>query len=289
MTPSHRRLAALAGSAALLTVSLTPVWSGAAQAADGTATAAVTDDGDALGLFQYTGGPGKNDADISMAIATDWESVVFLVDDVVEIEAGYNCVHPTTDDLTQVACVIDYEEAAGSPQGRIELGEGDDTLRFTNLTTRYSPVVDLGAGDDTYVTTRTDTFDAYLMAGDGDDTLTVGKESQAWGGSGDDEITVIGRALAVYGDDGNDLINGGPDDDQLWGNAGDDIIYGNDGDDNITGGTGNDQLYGGRHNDNIQGNSGNDVIYGNSGDDYISGGPGDDTISGGTGTNTIKD
>ncbi|WP_420865319.1 Calx-beta domain-containing protein, partial [Nodularia spumigena] len=66
----------------------------------------------------------------------------------------------------------------------------------------------------------------------------------------------------LYGEDGNDTINGGGDNDYLYGGSGDDILNGDAGNDTIYGQDGNDTLIGGS---------------GNSGErDYLSGGSGSD-------------
>ena len=133
----------------------------------------------------------------------------------------------------------------------------------------------------------------WLMGGDGDDVIQF-TSGVAEGGSGNDTITVAGSAGAyVFGDAGNDTINGsagrdeisagsgddtvyaGAGNDLVWGSAGHDILHGQDGDDRIVGGSGDDFIYGG---------NGNDELYGVDGSDHIEGGAGDDVIIGGGGS-----
>ncbi|WP_186766303.1 calcium-binding protein [Phaeobacter marinintestinus] len=71
-------------------------------------------------------------------------------------------------------------------------------------------------------------------------------------------------------------IEGGPGNDLIFGPEGDgwNWIYGNDGNDRLNGGTDLDFLYGG---------SGNDHLVGGRGSDYLFGGPGNDILFGGGG------
>lgn len=109
-------------------------------------------------------------------------------------------------------------------------------------------------------------------------------------GAGDDGFSEQSTSLtlqtlfSVRGEDGNDVINGGPGNDSLYGDAGNDVIDGRAGNDFLRGSAGNDLIYGNNGNDNIDGGSGTDTIYGENGDDIISGGSdGGGTIDGGPG------
>jgi Ca2+-binding RTX toxin-like protein len=73
----------------------------------------------------------------------------------------------------------------------------------------------------------------------------------------------------IYGDYGNDEIQGYDKSDHLSGGPGSDIIYGNSGGDFIEGGLGIDSLYGG---------AGDDVLSGGEGADYFDCGLGRDSI-----------
>ena len=87
----------------------------------------------------------------------------------------------------------------------------------------------------------------------------------------DSDNKVIGRSDVgdlIYGNGGNDKIEGYGGNDTIYGGTGSDSIYGDDGDDILYGGTGHDK---------IEGGNGNDVLYGNEGYDTLSGGAGDDT------------
>ena len=78
-----------------------------------------------------------------------------------------------------------------------------------------------------------------------------------------------GESEFIYGDYGNDEIQGSNISDHLSGGPGSDVIYGNNGGDFIEGGSGVDSLYGG---------AGDDVLSGGEGADFFDCGPGKDSI-----------
>jgi hypothetical protein len=84
--------------------------------------------------------------------------------------------------------------------------------------------------------------------------------------------------VALFGDRGDDELEGGPDGDGLIGGQGHDSLTGNAGDDGIRGGAGNDTLLGGVE-------TGLDATV-PPGDDRLDGGPGDDVIDDGDTPNT---
>ena len=93
------------------------------------------------------------------------------------------------------------------------------------------------------------------------------------GGNGNSPVTVFDFAQGLTLDKGefdNDIIEGG---------NGSDIIFGDRGSNDGAGG--NDVINGGANNDFIDGDGGNDTINGGSGDDIIYGGLGNDTLDGG--------
>lgn len=98
------------------------------------------------------------------------------------------------------------------------------------------------------------------------------------GTDGDDVI--VGTADA-------DDIRGGLGDDMICGLAGPDVIFGGRGNDQLDGDSGRDQVVGGRGSDLLLGGSGGDELIGNQGDDTIRGNRGADTIFGGRGEDTI--
>ncbi|MEK0188676.1 calcium-binding protein, partial [Microcoleus anatoxicus] len=84
----------------------------------------------------------------------------------------------------------------------------------------------------------------------------------------------------VYGDEGNDRIEGRGGADLLYGGLGNDFLSGGAGQNGLLGGPGADTLQGGESADGVNGNAGNDVIFGGGGDDFLRGGRGNDIING---------
>lgn len=132
-----------------------------------------------------------------------------------------------------------------------------------------------------------------------------------YGNGGSDELYNIdigsgySKVLEIYGGDGDDIIDGGPQNDTIVGGLGNDVVvgeggndylFGNEdfdvviglgGDDYIDGGSGDDILVGDEPgtpgNDTIFGSAGRDIIFAVLGSDLISGGTGDDLIISGDG------
>ncbi len=130
--------------------------------------------------------------------------------------------------------------------------------------------------------------DLAVIPTDGADFIFPNSQNDiVFGGDGDDVI--LGRtyqfnsdlnANTLFGEGGNDDIEGGVGDDFLSGGDGDDELGGGDGDDTMEGGLGDDFLSAGDGNDNLDGGDGADSLHGGRGDDIIMGGAGDDVITG---------
>lgn len=84
-------------------------------------------------------------------------------------------------------------------------------------------------------------------------------------------IQTTGLLVTVFGNGGDDLLQGG---------ASNDVLHGGPGMDTINGGGGNDHLFGDGDRDSLDGGSGEDTIEGGSGNDSIKGGPGNDSMVG---------
>ncbi len=157
--------------------------------------------------------------------------------------------------------------------GDLEAGNNDTALWGVGA----ADTIDAGAGDD------------LVYAGDGGDTIV--------GGAGDDRIYAdlkeAGVSAASPGPDvvhagaGDDIVFGGDDADMIWGEAGVDKLFGEAGDDELDGGTGADIVMGDTGDDTLRGGSGIDVVIGGLGDDTLHGGRGNDLIAGGLATETM--
>ncbi|MGW1804826.1 calcium-binding protein [Streptomyces sp. NPDC002078] len=272
--PSARALALALGAA--LAVPLT--FAGTAGAATPSATAAVNRYDWQL---TYRAAPGQtNKATVTATRTADRTGIIYVIDDIVPIEAGHDCAHPDRADRTKVSCTVTLVDSQDPYAALItDLGDRDDTLAYDNATDQvYSYAqISLGAGNDK--ATDSGRLDgAHVSGGAGDDTISVGAEGLAWGGDGNDTIDASG---------GDNIVQGGKGDDVLHGGSGAQYLSGDAGKDTITGGSGDDTLYGGTGDDVLYGNSGNDKLYGNSGNDRLYGGPGRDTLSGGPGTDVV--
>jgi serralysin len=167
---------------------------------------------------------------------------------------------------------------------------------------------DLGGGADTY------TGDGFakngrhdeVYGGAGNDTMTIHtRQSDYFGGGGDDFISSAGYWNLLVGGDGNDTVSYmAQDDDYLkgWGvyldlgrefaktgqgrkeivdkfeNA-EGTSYGDD----ILGSKGNNKLWGMDGNDDVVGFKGDDKLFGGNGKDLLEGGNGKDQLTGGKG------
>ncbi len=110
----------------------------------------------------------------------------------------------------------------------------------------------------------------------------TGSDHVVLGGTEGNDIIVSGEGDdTVYGDGGNDRLEGGNGNNVILGGAGDDIITDIGGDDNLQGGEGNDVIQGG--NSSLVGN----VILGGAGSDFIITTEDVSTIFGGEGNNFI--
>ncbi len=93
----------------------------------------------------------------------------------------------------------------------------------------------------------------------------------------------------LFGNDGNDSIQGGSRHDVLNGGADDDSLTGNSGNDQLVGGSGDDRLTGDKGNDSLKGLSGNDRLNGGEGNDQLDGGAGFDRVNGGKDDDVLMD
>jgi len=195
---------------------------------------------------------------------------------------------------------------------------GDDNDVVTS-TVEGGNKIDLGAGQDTY------TGDGFaksgrhdeVYGGAGNDTMTIHtRQSDYFGGGGDDFISSAGYWNLLVGGDGNDTVSYMAQDDDFlkgWGvdidlgrefartgqsrkeivekfenaegtsygdgilgSKGNNKLWGMDGQDDLVGFKGNDKLFGGNGKDDLEGGNGADELTGGSGVDQLWGGAGND-------------
>jgi Ca2+-binding RTX toxin-like protein len=88
---------------------------------------------------------------------------------------------------------------------------------------------------------------------------------------------------------GNNIVQGNNNDNQINGGNGNEIIYGNGGDDILSGDNGNDIIYGEEGDDKLSGDNGDDILSSGSGDDILAGQNGSDSFDCGEGDDMVID
>lgn len=110
-------------------------------------------------------------------------------------------------------------------------------------------------------------------------------------GDGNDSLkhySTIEQPVTIYGEEGNDNVNGGENSLAIVGMPRlYDLIEGGPGDDTIDGQAGNNRLNGGPGEDDISGGPNNDLLNGDEGADQLDGGPGTDELTGGPGNDSM--
>jgi len=171
---------------------------------------------------------------------------------------------------------------------------GDSAVLVTNAGTKDTVNVHYNADGSSVVTvngeefefTAEETRDLAIHTGHGNDTVTVGGDSEGRGGlsiyagNGNDTITGGNGAETIYAGNGNDTVDS---------RGGNDEIHGHSGNDTINAGSGNDTVDAGSGNDRVDAGGGNDQVDGGRGRDRIEGGTGNDGLDGGRGRNAVSD
>jgi len=159
-------------------------------------------------------------------------------------------------------------------------GSGDDTLLG-------------GAGNDQL---QGNLGDDVLFGGGGDDFLTGGAGADSFdGGAGIDRVqytngtngigvtaALFNTALNTNDAAGDTYINV----ENLYGSSWEDILYGDEGDNRLDGRGARDLLFGREGDDFLVGGAGNDLLVGGTGDDFLNGGAGNDAYSFGENSGT---
>jgi Ca2+-binding RTX toxin-like protein len=168
----------------------------------------------------------------------------------------------------------------------VSTGEGED---YVSLYQTSGGTINTGNDDDFASGGVGEHSNAFLniFLGAGNDNGYGGRNTNLFGGSGDDYLSITGGNQASGGD-GADTIYVNLEYDYLLGQTIDasSTVYGGLGDDAIYGGFA-DTLHGGDGNDLLQAQRGNTFLYGGNGDDLIYGGSDADWISGGTGDDAL--
>jgi hypothetical protein len=150
----------------------------------------------------------------------------------------------------------------------------------------------------------------YADGGDGNDSVTMDKgvlsDAELHGGTGNDNLTYLGKGHAkLYGDGGDDHLTAGPESQtsELHGGGGNDFLTGGGGADQLFGEGGpsdadvliagpgnNQQLHGGQGNDQFEAGTGSSQMFGDNGNDVFTwhAGDGPITLDGQAGTNILE-
>jgi hypothetical protein len=164
-------------------------------------------------------------------------------------------------------------------------GDGKDTADYSARNANLMLSIDGGANDGEFL----EFDDIYtdvenVIGGDGDDLIMGdGDANELMGGEGSD---------AIYGFGGLDYLYGGTDADVFEPGAvhnDRDLIYGGEGADHMYAPVnGSAEMHGGNHNDTMYGSNGRDALHGDAGNDWIEGGSENDQLWGGDGDDTLK-
>jgi len=173
---------------------------------------------------------------------------------------------------------------------------GDDRIELQNSTSELTDYIYGDAGNDIIIGAN---VAAYIDGGADNDNITgSSKNDQLFGGDGDDSL--YGGAgndnlnggigtNRLYGGDGHDILDGIAS--TLISQSSSNFaayLYGEQGNDTLNGSDQRDFLDGGIDNDSLNGGAGDDVLLGGDGDDTLVGGSGDDLILSGAGADVIK-
>ena len=170
-------------------------------------------------------------------------------------------------------------------------GDGADTIYGGG----GADSIDAGAGNDTVRggdgndTITTGSGNVVVYGEDGDDSIdgTAATYGDLYGGAGNDTIVTGANYDDVTAGDGNDHITLGTGGDWVFAGAGDDTAIGSTDADYFYMEGGNDSVAAGDGNDTIEGQADNDTLYGGAGNDVVDGDDGADSVFGDAGADTV--
>ena len=197
------------------------------------------------------------------------------VEVVLQADSGLNATA-----VGMAFSIDDMGDVLGGLVSRIEL-LADTPQPFEFAASFAAPTVPLANLADWIA--RGATAEAFAGVLQGDDTITAGPDPSI-----PQPLPVTTGSSYLRGEEGDDVITGGPAFDDINGNMGNDTLHGGAGDDWVVGGKDNDLQFGDDGNDIVWGNLGNDTLDGGAGNDQVRGGQGDDSISGGAGDDYIS-
>jgi len=215
----------------------------------------------------------------------------------VELQENLESIYGTVDNIDLFAGGLAEDPIAGAQLGElfqtiivdqfVRIRDGDSYWHENRMSEAQLAAVngvtlaDIIERNSDIGTMQDDVFLAYTRIGgteNADNLHATGENNLMLGLGGEDML---------FGDNGDDQLEGGDGNDWLFGYGGDDIIRGGDGDDLLFGIDGSDLLEGGAGNDHILGGRGDDIIDGGAGDDLIRAGEGADTIKFSTGSDVV--
>ncbi|MGB3405794.1 MAG: calcium-binding protein [Microcoleaceae cyanobacterium] len=248
-----------------------------------------------LEMVVYEGGthvvgvPGRNEAGEWVNVVNDPEMTEFFI----ELNR-----RPEMADLYQQ--VLDGWKAAGGTLfahfvdvGRAsKWGSWGALSHLEDSTPRWDAITEFNQTNTSWWETRNvNTFrNGLSLEGDEtDNTLTGGAEEDYLAGKdGNDTLSGGLRNDGLNGGNGNDSLLGGSGDDYLGGGSGDDILKGGQGNDLLEGGDNSDRLFGQAGDDILNGGLDRDILRGATGDDTLNGEEGNDRLFGDAGVDNLN-
>jgi serralysin len=166
-----------------------------------------------------------------------------------------------------------YKAANGKKNSLVITRSGNKVTFDDTVTLKAGKGCKAVSGHKTVVTCTYDSSTMVVKLGDKNDTF----------------VNKTGMAVNAYGESGNDNLTGGSGGDKLDGSTGSDKLYGSAGGDALFGGSGNDLLDGGDGDDSFEGGDGNDTLVGRLGNDFLNGAAGQDVYWAGGGDDTMDE